>query len=50
MEQTNRRYPRSHYDKVIGEYCYRAMERVRIPSRFMRKIVCRLRLSEVSRQ
>ena len=28
MEQTNRRYPRSHYDKVIGEYCNRAMERV----------------------
>ena len=28
MEETNRRYPRSHYDKVVGEYCYRAMERV----------------------
>ena len=28
MEQTNKRYSRSYYAKVIGEYCYRAMERV----------------------
>ena len=28
-EQTYKRYPQSHYAKVIGEYCYRAIERVK---------------------
>ena len=28
-EQTHKRYSQSHYAKVIGEYCYRAIERVK---------------------
>ena len=28
-ENTSKCYPKSHYAKVIGEYCYRAMEKVR---------------------
>lgn len=28
-EKTSKCYPKSHYAKVIGEYCYRAMDKVR---------------------
>lgn len=28
-KQTYKRYSQSHYAKVIGEYCYRAIERVK---------------------
>ena len=28
-EKSRKCYPKSHYAKVIGEYCYRAMEKVK---------------------
>ena len=42
--------PREGKKSESGQLWQQSLPPLRVPSRFMRKIVCRLRLSEVSRQ
>ena len=49
-EVADNMYQRSELDWLIYNAPLEYADLILVPSRFMRKIVCRLRLSEVSRQ